>query len=110
MPYDVELAERLRALLEGLPGLREKHMFGGLGFMVNGYLTVAAGSQGDMMLRIAPAEQAALLQAPHVEPFEMRGREMAGWLRVSAPAVATDVALEKWVDHGLAYVRSLPPK
>jgi hypothetical protein len=42
--------------------------------------------------------------------MEMRGREMNGWLRVDPPALATDDELRRWVDTGLAYARSLPPK
>jgi hypothetical protein len=40
----------------------------------------------------------------------MRGKEMAGWLRVTAEAVADEKVLELWVDRGLAFARSLPPK
>ena len=36
----------------------------------------------------------------------MRGRAMAGWLRVE-PA---DDELSQWVERGLSYARSLPPK
>jgi hypothetical protein len=110
MAYDPELADRLRAVLVGTPGLREKRMFGGLGFMVNGHLAVSASGQGGLLLRIAPADYEALLHKPHVEPFEMRGREMSGWLHILEQAVPTEETLEEWVGHGLAYVRSLPPK
>jgi hypothetical protein len=47
---------------------------------------------------------------PHVARFEMRGREMDGWLRVDVEALQTDDALRSWVDHGVAYARSLPAK
>jgi hypothetical protein len=40
----------------------------------------------------------------------MRGREMDGWLRVDLEAVETDDELRRWVSHGLAYARALPPK
>jgi len=40
----------------------------------------------------------------------MRGREMAGWLRIDAAALGTDDALRRWVSHGVATARSLPPK
>jgi len=43
-------------------------------------------------------------------PMEMRGRRMAGWLRVDAPDVETDSELAGWVERGLAYARTLPPK
>lgn len=43
-------------------------------------------------------------------PMEMRGRSMDGWLRVDAEDVADDGALREWVDRGVGYARSLPPK
>ena len=40
----------------------------------------------------------------------MRGREMTGWLRVDADAVHTKKQLAAWVDRGVGFARSLPPK
>jgi hypothetical protein len=40
----------------------------------------------------------------------MQGREMPGWLRVSADNLATDVELSPWVEVGIGHARSLPPK
>jgi TfoX/Sxy family transcriptional regulator of competence genes len=110
MAYDEELAERLREALAGVRGLTEKRMFGGLAFLVNGHMAVAASGKGGLLLRCNPEDTDDLLDAPHVGRFVMRGREMDGWLRVDGPAVAGDEQLREWVGHGLAYVRSLPPK
>jgi hypothetical protein len=110
MAYDEDLGDRLRACLHGEPGLREKRMFGGLGFLVNGNLAVSASSQGGLLLRVDPADTEALTREPHVERFVMRGRAMDGWLHVGEAAVETEEALRDWVRHGTAYARSLPPK
>ena len=42
--------------------------------------------------------------------MQMRGREMAGWLRLDSVDVAADDELAAWVDRGVAYARSLPAK
>jgi hypothetical protein len=42
--------------------------------------------------------------------MEMRGRQMAGWLRVDTGAVSDDAALAAWVERGAGYAASLPPK
>jgi hypothetical protein len=110
MAYDAELAERLRELLAGEPTVREMRMFGGLAFLVTGHMAVAASGGGGLLLRCDPERTDDHVSQPHVHRFEMRGREMAGWLRVDREAVADDAALGRWVDVGLAYVRSLPPK
>jgi hypothetical protein len=42
--------------------------------------------------------------------MEMRGRQMAGWLRLATAEVADDGALSAWVERGATYAASLPPK
>jgi hypothetical protein len=110
MPYDVELAERIRAVVGGEQGVTERPMFGALAFLVHGHLAASATNGGGLLLRTAPADAESLLAEPHVRPFEMRGREVPGWLLVAPEGVATDDTLRTWVGHGLAYARSLPPK
>jgi TfoX/Sxy family transcriptional regulator of competence genes len=107
--YDVELADRLREVVAAAPAVTEKRMFGGLAFLVNGHLAVSASGRGGLLLRVDPAAAESLL-GPSASRFEMRGRELAGWLHVRAEAVETDEQLREWVAHGLAYARSLPPK
>ncbi len=110
MAYDEELANRLREVLQGEAGLTEKRMFGGLAFLINGHMAVAASSKGGLLLRVEPAMTESLVSPPHVGPFEMRGREMDGWLRVDAAAVSTVKDLRRWVKRGVSYAGSLPPK
>jgi TfoX/Sxy family transcriptional regulator of competence genes len=106
MAYDEELAERIRELVTGEPRLTEKKMFGGLAFLVAGNMAVAASGQGGLLVRVDPEESDELVASTDARPMEMRGREMAGWLRVD-PA---DDELPAWVDRGVAFARSLPPK
>ena len=110
MAYDEDLAERIRDEVEGEPGVTEMRMFGGLAFLVGGNMAVGVSGQGGLMVRCAPEETEALLAEPGAQPFEMRNREMSGWLRVGADAVEDDEALRAWVARGTAYARSLPPK
>jgi hypothetical protein len=108
--YDVELAARIRALVGDGPDVSEMRMFGGLAFLVGGNLAIAASGQGGLLVRSDPEEGDALVRAGRAEPMEMRGRSMAGWLRVPAEAVRTDDGLGEWVERGTAYARSLPRK
>ena len=110
MAYDVGLADRIRAVVQAEPGLTERRMFGGLAFLIQGSMAVAASSQGGLLLRVDPAEAGSLISEPHVRRVEMRGREMDGWLRVAAEAVEGDDDLRRWVGHGVTYARSLRPK
>jgi TfoX/Sxy family transcriptional regulator of competence genes len=110
MAYDEELADRIRALLATRDGLTEKKMFGGLGFMIGGNMAIAASGQGGILVRVDPEESDGLVVTTPAEPMEMRGRQMAGWLRVAAADVADDSELSEWVERGAAYAGSLPRK
>jgi TfoX/Sxy family transcriptional regulator of competence genes len=108
--YDEDLANRIRELVLSEDGVREQRMFGGLAFLIDGNMSVAASGQGGLMLRVDPAQTDALLRKPHARPFEMRGREMQGWLRVDDEGLRTKRQLQAWVERGISYARSLPPK
>jgi TfoX/Sxy family transcriptional regulator of competence genes len=110
MPYDEDLANRIRELIAGEPAVTEKRMFGGLAFLVGGNMAVAASGQGGLMVRVDPQQTDDLLAEPEARPFEMRGRPMDGWLRVDTDGLPTKRQLAPWVDRGVAYARSLPAK
>jgi hypothetical protein len=102
--YDERLAERLRGLIGAEPGLTEKKMFGGLAFLVG------ASGQGGILVRVDPETSAGLVASTPAGPMEMRGRQMAGWLRVRDADIETDEDLKPWVERGVAFARSLPAK
>jgi TfoX N-terminal domain len=110
MAYDEELAERIRSLVAGEPGLTEQKMFGGLAFLIGGNMAIAASGQGGVLVRVDPAQSDTLLATTNARVMEMRGRSMRGWLRVDPEDVRTKRQLAKWVELGTAYARSLPPK
>ena len=104
--YDLDLANRIREIIGAESGLSERPMFGGLAFLINGHLAVAASRQGGLLLRIDPARTQALLARAHAKPFAIRGRDLDGWLRVEPAGVTTKRDLARWVAHG--YVREQP--
>lgn len=110
MAYDEQLAGRVRSMVASEDGMTEQRMFGGLAFLINGNMAVAASGQGGLLLRVDPAQTSQLVKEPGAGRFVMRGREMDGWLRVDAGAVSDDADLAGWVAHGIGYARTLPPK
>lgn len=110
MAYDEDLADRIRVAMQHVESVTEKKMFGGHAFLVRGNMAAAASGQGGVLLRCDPAQTEELVAAPGVERFAMRGREMDGWLHLAAEAVTTESDLQRWVDVGVAYARSLPAK
>jgi TfoX/Sxy family transcriptional regulator of competence genes len=110
MAYDEKLAGRIRELVAGESALTEKKMFGGLSFLVVGNMAVAASGQGGLLVRVDPAESDSLVESSPARLMEMGGRTMTGWLRVDTEHVQTDEELSAWVERGVSYARSLPPK
>lgn len=110
MAYDEKLAERIRDLLPDGVEVAEKKMFGGLAFLVNGNMAIAASGQGGVMVRVDPEQSERLVGTTKAYPAEMRGRAMDGWLRVDPEDLRTRPQLAKWVKIGTTYAGSLPPK
>lgn len=110
MAFDPDLANRIRELIAAEGGLDEKRMFGGLAFLVNGNMAVAATREGGLMVRVARDDGEKLVHREHVEPMVMGGREMRGWLRIASSGVRTKRQLQSWVARGIDYAKSLPPK
>ncbi len=110
MAFDEALARRIRDLAADTPALTEKRMFGGLAFLVNGTMAIAASGQGGILVRVDPDESAELVAETAAEVAVMRGRPMEGWLRVAAEDVQTTDSLAPWVERGTKYAGSLPAK
>jgi len=88
----------------------EKKMFGGLAFLVEGNMAIAASGQGGALVRVDPEHADRLIGTTPAAAAVMRGRPMQGWLRVASDALQTKRQLQKWVTIGSAYAASLPPK
>ncbi|GGL08881.1 hypothetical protein GCM10011588_24020 [Nocardia jinanensis] len=110
MAYDEELAERVRDVVGIGADVSERRMFGGLAFLFGGHMGVAVSREGGLMVRMEPAAATALVDDISVTPMVMQGRELDGWLRVTDAAVTDDRDLTAWVDRGIRFARSLPPK
>ena len=105
MSYDHETADRVRECLATTAGVSEKAMFGGLAFLVDGHMAVAVSRNDGLLLRCDRAQTEELATRPHVGRWEMRGKEMAGWLRVDPPAYESDEDLASWVTVGVEQAR-----
>jgi TfoX/Sxy family transcriptional regulator of competence genes len=110
MAYDEDIAERIRELTSGEPDVSERKMFGGLAFLIAGNMAVAASGQGGILVRVDPGQSQTLVADTTAQSAVMRGREMRGWLRVDSEHLQDEHELEKWVDLGTTYARSLPSK
>jgi TfoX/Sxy family transcriptional regulator of competence genes len=104
---DEQLVERVRAALSGVSKLKEKRMFGGVGFMIRGNLCVTARPTR-IMCRIDPATHTAAIKRKGVQSVIMKGRVYQGYVHVDAAALKTQKALRYWVGQALEFNRTLP--
>lgn len=106
MPYNKDLAERVRAVLEPVDGVREQKMFGGVAFMVRDKMCVGV-TNDDLMVRLGTEEHEAALKRPHARPMDFTGRPMKGFVFVGLEGLKTRRQLQVWVDRALAYRETL---
>jgi hypothetical protein len=103
------LAERVRDALRRERGIREKRMFGGLAFLLDGNLLVGVWTSS-LVVRLGFEQASEALREPHVAPFAPSGRPMRGWVIVEADGLEHDRQLVAWIDRAAAFVRTLPAK
>jgi TfoX/Sxy family transcriptional regulator of competence genes len=108
MAYNLNLAERIRSELTGMPFV-EKKMFGGVGYLLNGNMACGV-NKDNLIVRVSPEKQADLLGKPHTKPFDLTGRPMKGWLVVEPEGYETPEQLASWVKEGVEFALTLPPK
>jgi len=113
MAVDEELTQRIRERLEGLEGLSEKKMFGGICFMVNGHMVGAASRTKTgirhYLFRVGKGREEAVARLGNMQPMEQGGRKMTGFYHVDADD-CTDEQLSSWLSLALDNAFSLPPR
>lgn len=109
MAYDEGLTERIRMVLSDRPGLVEKKMFGGVGFMLQGNMACGV-NKDDLIVRVGPERYGEAVIRPYAKEFDMTGRPMKGWVVVTPPGYENDEDLDSWVEEGVEFALSLPPK
>ncbi|PKA44214.1 cold-shock protein [Rhizobium sullae] len=109
MARDAGLEELMREELSGHPGLSEKAMFGGWGFLLNGNLLCGAREDG-MLVRLGKGNDGWALALPGAVQMLSGGRLMQGWVRVNADVYGEDALRKRRLDAALAYVEMLPEK
>lgn len=97
------LAERIRSAVAGR-GVTEQRMFGGICFMLNGNMALAASPNG-LLVRVGKEGNDAALERPGVRPMIQRGKPL-----VDETGTRTSRELAAWVKLSLAHASTLPAK
>jgi TfoX/Sxy family transcriptional regulator of competence genes len=110
LPSPESLTDLFRSLVDDLPGVTRRAMFGYPSATVNGNM-FACLMEDRMALRLSPADREEMLKLEGAAPFEpMPGRPWREYVVVPESLIAAPDALELWVEKACDYTRSLPPK
>jgi TfoX/Sxy family transcriptional regulator of competence genes len=108
MPYDEDLAGRVREVVPAGAEVTERKMFGGLAFLLEGHMF--AGVVGsELMVRIGSEATQRALELEHVREMDFTGRPAKNMIFVQ-PAGLDGPALERWIIAAADYARTLAPK
>ncbi len=102
MPYDEELANRIRGALVNYSKVEEKRMFGFLVFMVNGRMCL--GVRGDeMMCRIGQDSMDSVLRRNGCAPLRMKRKTSLNMVMVDESGMKTKKEFDYWINLALEF-------
>ena len=109
MPYDEALAARVRRALMSAPSITERKMMGALCFMTSGNMFCSVTGFA-LMIRIGAHAYAEAVGQHGVGPMAIAGRAMKAFVLIDPDISQSDAALVEWVNRGLNFAATLPPK
>jgi hypothetical protein len=84
-------------------------MFGGVSFMIRGYMACGVVKH-DLVVRMPPESTEEATKRPGARPMDFTGRPMQGFVFVDPTGTESDEALRAWIVEAVRFVSSLPPK
>ena len=102
MSFNESLNNRIREALENVPNVEEKHMFGGVCYMVNGKMCIGIAND-QMMCRIGPGNYEAALEMRGCHEMTFTGKPMVGYVFVSEDGMKTKKEFQYWIDLCLEF-------
>ncbi len=114
MAYDEQLSNQFRDAMDGIAGIKERRMMGGVCFLLNGNMLGGADREkntqrGRFMFRVGKDNEAEALARPGSEIMEQGGRRMSGLIFVDE-SMCDDDALRDWIALAMRFVAELPAK
>jgi TfoX/Sxy family transcriptional regulator of competence genes len=102
MAYDMNLASRIRERMAEIPGVEEKHMFGGIAFMVEEKMCVGI-IKDEMMCRIDPELHDRCVEMAGCRTMDFNKRPMKGYVMIDETGIKTLEAFEYWIGLSLEF-------
>lgn len=109
VPYNEQLADKIRTALKKKRNMTEKKMFGGICFLNNGNM-VCGVEKEFLMLRVGPDNYEKVLTMKHTAKMDFTGRPLTGFVYVKPEGLKRSDSIKKWVDISLKFAKTLPQK
>lgn len=109
MTFSELTAIQIRSVMQDAPGLSERHMFGGVAFILEGNMCCGVIND-NLVVRVGPEAYERTLREPYTRPMDFTGRPLPGFVYVEPDGFASGASLKEWVDRGIRFVRTLPPR
>lgn len=110
MAYDKDIERNIESICAEEKTLKSRGMFGGVCYLLRG--NMAFGIYKDnLIVRLGSEEDAKkAVQEGKAAPFDITGRAMKGWVMINKGKLKTRAQYKRWLDKGLSFARTLPPK
>ena len=109
MTFNELTASQIRSALQATPGISERHMFGGIAFMLEGNMCCGV-FEDNLVVRVGPDAYDEALSEPHTRPMDFTGRPLRGFIYVAREGFASEASFLRWIHRGMSFVRTLPSK
>ncbi len=109
MAHNETLVQRVHQLVADWEGVATRRMFGGIFFLLHG--NVLCGIRGDsLILRLGGTSARLALDLEYVQPCDITGRPMTGWVTIPSLALRSDETLGEWLSQARDFVKTLPAR
>lgn len=104
MAYNIQLADKIRQLLQTFPKhrIKEKKMFGGLAFMVNEKMCMCVSGE-NLLCRFDPEKQDEIEKMKGYMPMIMKGKELKGYCYIAPEGFKREKDFEYFISACLKY-------
>lgn len=106
MAQNEQLTNRVREALAHLEDVKEKKMFRGITFMVNGKMCFSTGDER-LMCRIDPSIHDELLRTKTCETMKMKNKEYRGYIYIHEDHLKIKEEFEFWINLALDYNKKI---
>jgi len=107
--YNTKLEEKIDASIKSWQNMEKKKMFGGVCYLLKSNMCFGI-YKDSLIVRMDKEQGEQSLKNANVQPFDITGKPMAGWVMVNKVGWNRQAMLEKWIEVGKRFAISLPEK